>query len=97
MVKVSPDIWSVVLSTRPLTMPVTVTGLLGWLMNESFPEKLKLKLSAEAAPAWRQLINSAALKAARPMNVLRWIGREWISANWLDLGASEVSWSMIEV
>jgi hypothetical protein len=76
MVKVSPLVWPATLSTRPSTMPVTVAGLTG----PPGPEKLKLKLSAEAAPAWRQLINSAAPKAARPMNFLKWCGRECISA-----------------
>ena len=71
-------------------MPVTVAGLAGELALLE-PVKLKLKLSAEAAPGWRQLINSAAPNAAWPMNFLRCFGREWISANWLDLGASDVS------
>jgi len=95
MVKVSPLLWSSTLSTRPLTIPVTVVELLG-LLSEEDPEKLKLKLSAEAAPAWRQLINSAAPNAAWPMSFLRWCGREYVSANWLDLGATEVSGSLVE-
>ena len=74
-------------------MPVTVVGE----VRAPVAVKVKLKLRAEAAPAWGQVTSRAAPKAAWPMSFLRWCGRECISANWLDLGTSEDSGSLIEV
>ena len=97
MVTVRPDVWPLRLSTKPSTIPVTVTPCVGNPELGPEPVKVKLKLSAEAAPAWRQAISRAAAKAVRPMNFLKWCGRECISANWFELGTTEVSGSLIEV
>ncbi len=64
IVTVTPAIWLVVLSMRPSTIPVTVTGLVG-VPN---PEKENVKLSAEAAPAWRHATSREAPTTARPSN-----------------------------
>ncbi len=47
IVAVRPVFWSLALSTRPLTVPVTDAGLLG----DPGPLKEKLKVSAAALPA----------------------------------------------
>jgi hypothetical protein len=84
MVKVRPEVWSLRLSTKPSTIPETVAGLAG----NPVPVKAKLKLRADAAPAWRQVASRAALRAPLATNLIRW-GREGFRAAWPGSGAEE--------
>ena len=85
MVKVRPEVWSLRLSTKPSTIPVTVAGLVG----VPVPVKEKLKLRADAAPAWRQVASRAAPTLRLAMSRLRRWGREDFRAAWPGLDAEE--------